>query len=180
MTAFEIDRSGPGIEGAGVAAMASALDATFGVLGQVRPVSVAGGAGRKAESRCPHCGLPEGFDGRLHCGCDGFGRMVARFMAGLKDAKGYRRDYQGAMECDGVFMAWENAVVRRAVDDETVVPGAFEVDIRFPRFLTSFEIEIRLKRIEEVLRPGIVDVDRSNGGDADGTTFHVSVDFLDR
>jgi hypothetical protein len=163
-----------------IAAMRAMLEATYGALGRAD-------AGKTAEVEqeppprcCTTCGVVEGFDGILHCPCDAVSRLLQHFLSGVRDNGSYRKDYQGYVELEGASIFWDNATIQRDVDDCEVVTGAFELTLRIPRFLTGYEIEQVQRRLDDVLFPAFVEVERSSPLVDAETCFHISVDFQGR
>ena len=179
MTRQETGKRPMGGEEQRVLGLAAALNAAYGALdtrGAARP---ADGSSVHGLRRCPECGLPAAPDNRSRCSCDLVGRLLIQFVAGVREDGRYRRDYQGYRELDGISLFWDNASIRRQVDDFEVVPSAYELDLRFQRFLTGDEIARVETTLADNLSPAFVEVEREQSEDDDGTCFHATVRYLD-
>lgn len=178
MTQLESGAGKREVEKSRLASVGAALDATYGALARRSSEPLRPARSAQQPRRCQVCGIAEGFDKRLHCACDIVSRLLFHFLSGVRSGRGYRRDYQGFRELDGVSLFWDNATVRREVDDYEVVPGAYDLDLKLNRFLDGDGIACIDRVLSERLYPAFVETDREQSEDESGTHIHVSVNFL--
>jgi hypothetical protein len=82
------------------------------------------------------------------------------------------------MESAGISLHWDNSTIQTDVDDSRIVPGAYDLELRFPRCLCALEIEQVEALLERRLYPAFLEAQREVGPEG-GTCFRAGVSFLE-
>lgn len=172
-------------------AMTSALEMTYAALARKpdraapNPTDARGRRTRRSEKtamephvliRCPDCGVVERPEGKVQCCCKTVRHLITRFLEKLRNEFGFRIDYQGYIETGGISLGWDNSTAQRDVDDYEVLRGAFDLELRFSRSLSSIEVDQVERLVERQLYPAFLETRRELGSEG-GTCFHIALDF---